>query len=71
MRKQVAKKINKKVTELLISWIQTIVPEDEQHKVTPKTMLHYYPKKNTYRLKRLFIYLCILNDGRNKTLKNY
>tara|TARA_R100000306_G_C4354239_1_gene131794 strand:- start:545 stop:853 length:309 start_codon:yes stop_codon:yes gene_type:complete len=54
MRKQVAKKINKKVTELLISWIQTIVPEDEQHKVTPKNYATLLPKEEYLQTEKTF-----------------
>ena len=45
MQKQHFKKINKKAAELLLSWIKTIIPEDEQHKVTEENYAKFLPKE--------------------------
>ena len=54
MRKQHIKKINKKTSELLVSWIKTIVPEDEQHKVTEKNYTKLLPKEEYLQVERTF-----------------
>ena len=52
MQKQHIKKINKKVNELLISWIKTIIPEDEQHKVTEENYATFLPKGEYLEVER-------------------
>ena len=67
MRKQATKKINKKVTELLSSWIKTIIPEDEQHKVTEKNYTTLLPKEEYLQVERT-LYLSMYT---NRWAKQY
>ena len=67
MRKQATKKINKKVTELLSSWIKTIIPEDELHKVTEKNYTTLLPKEEYLQVERT-LYLSMYT---NRWAKQY
>ena len=69
MRKQATKKINKKVTELLSSWIKTIIPEDEQHKVTEKNYTTLLPKEEYLQVERTLYLSMYTNRWAKQNIK--
>ena len=54
MRKRTTKKINNKAKTLLISWVKSLVSEEEQEKVNEKNFMQMLPKHEYIESKRTF-----------------
>lgn len=54
MRKQVSKKINNKAKTLLLSWVKSLVSEEEQEKVNEKNLMQMLPKQEYIESRRTF-----------------
>ena len=54
MRKQVSKKINNKAKTLLISWVKSLVSEEEQEKVNEQNFMQMLPREEYIESKRTY-----------------